>query len=461
MTQRLYAAIPVVACAWATLQASVAMAADPVFADPISLGRNNTAFTGGALATAAGDLDNDGRVEFISATSRSSPDAHFRAYRLDLNTRAFDVFDLMDPALIDDPTPQRQDRFGGDLSVGDVDNDGFLDIIVPESNAANGSGRVSWFKNPNGNLGGTWTEHVISTWSGSGSANQVAHLSEIVVGDIDGNGRLDVVTRDISHGFFVSLQNTDGTWASRQAVATNPREGLTLFNPDGDGDLDILLNGVWYETTDAATGSYTQRAIPGAEAWYPAVNNADTVSDYASQVEVGDFNGDGRDDMMITNSEELTNATSTSGKPLGIQLFLAPEDPANDAWTKVTLATDRFSWHSLEIGDVDLDGDLDIVTGIALVGQDVNSGEKIVAYLNDGDGLSFNEFLIDNEFMYSASLGDIDGDGDLDLIAPEDWRSGPIHFYENLTAVPEPSSVLAMLGLGVVCLTRRRRKPHT
>lgn len=436
------------------------MAAPPVFAPAVSLKHNGVTLNGGALSSVAGDFDNDGRAEFVTAASFQSSDGHFRLYDFNLTTRSFDIHELMDPDLIEDPAPRRQDRFGGDLAVGDVDNDGFLDIILPESNNANGAGQVSWFRNPGGNVAGVWTENVITTWDNSSASQRVAHLSEITVGDIDGNGRIDVITRDISHGFWVSLQNTNGTWASRQTVPTNPREGLTLFNPDGDGDLDILLNGVWYETVDAAAGTYQQRPIVAAANWYPTVNNSDTVADYATKVKVGDFNGDGRDDFVITNAEELTNAASTASKPLGVQLFLAPADPVNGDWTPITLIDSRFAWHTLQIGDIDLDGDLDILTGISMVGVDVDTGAGLVAFLNDGDGTSFTQFLIGTDFVYNATLADADGDGDLDVLAPHDWRTGAIRFYENLTIVPEPASAV-LLPLGGVLLCHRRGRTRT
>jgi regulation of enolase protein 1 (concanavalin A-like superfamily) len=391
---------------------------EPIFGEPIRVSDGNV----GALSTVAGDFNNDGRPEFVSATSKDSPGMHFRIY-------------------------------GGDLDVGDMNNDGFLDIIVPDSDWRDLSGRVSWFENPRGDLGGVWKEHVISTWTGS-PGDSVAHMSEVAVGDIDGNGWLDVVTRDVSHGCFILLRSNDGSgWQTRKFVATNPREGLLLWNPDGDGDLDILINGVWFETpADPLYGTYLLRTI--AAPWYAANNGLDAIQDYACQVGVGDFNGDGRDDFAITNSEELNNAPSTDSKPKGVRVYLSPPDPMNGTWTEVVLDLLHFSWHSLEISDIDRDGDLDIVSGISLVGAD-NAPPNIVAFLNDGTGMVFTKQTIDtgkdtlmaDVNLYNATLADADGDGDPDLFAPDNWATGPIRYYENMSTVPSMLPPRAPLAL--------------
>jgi hypothetical protein len=332
----------------------------------------------------------------------------------------------------------RQDRFGGDLAIGDMDGDGFKDIVVPESSNSGRSGAVSWFRNP-GSLGGKWTEVVVSTWSGSGTGNMTEHMSDIAVGDIDGDGRQDIVVRDVSHGLWVLIQISGGTdWHTRRFIPTNPREGLALWDPDEDGDLDILLNGVWLETpSDPVNGDYLPRAILGAEGWYPDSITTDSIRDYACQVEAGDFNNDGRVDFVISNSEELNNASSTDSKPSGIRVYLSPNDPVNDAWREVVLHPDHFSWHSCEVGDIDGDGDLDVISGISTVGTD-DAPQLIMAFLNEGDGTAFAQDTISTEYAYNSSIGDADGDGDLDLFAPESWNRGPIRYFQNTTGPVTP-----------------------
>jgi len=343
----------------------------------------------------------DGDFEVISAATTSTSDAHFRIYNY--NGSGFDVIN-----------------------------------ILPDSDSnGNGGGTLSWFENPDGNLNGVWTEHVISTWSGSGDG-EVAHMSEVDVGDINGDGKLDVITRDISHGVYILLQETDGSgWQTRRFIPTRSREGLDLFNPDNDNDLDIILNGVWLETPDnILTGNFIEHTYGAA--WYPSGTTNNEIRDYAAQLAIRDFNGDGRDDILISNSEELSNATSTASKPQGIQLYLAPLDPKTQAWTQVIIETDHFSWHSLEPADLDCDGDMDFMSAISSVGAD-NAAPEINYFLNNGDGTAFTKVVFSNaSFLYNSTLADADGDGDHDLFAPQNFNSGGILYFKNTFGPPPP-----------------------
>jgi len=423
---------------WIHLQAATIVSFDA----PVSISLSGA---DGAASSEAGDFDNDGKSEFISAATQSTSDAHLRIYYHD--AQGFSVINVLPDAEVE----ARQDRFGGDLTTADINGDGWTDIIVPSSANGSGSGTLSWFENPDGNRNGTWIEHVISTWSGSGTGQVVAHMSEVDVGDIDGDGKLDVVTRDISHGVFLLLQKTDGSgWQPRRFVPTNPREGLDLFNPDGDSDLDIILNGVWLETpSDPLTGDYIVHTY-GAE-WYPIGNSSAEIRDYACQIAVADFNEDGRDDIAISNSEELNNASSTDSKPKGIQLFLAPVDPKTEPWTKVVVETEHFSWHSLELADLDFNGSMDFISAISSVGAD-NAPKQVSIFLNNGLGTSFTKYPVVSSsipLVYNSTLADSDGDGDLDLFAPDSFNAGPMRYFENttITGPVDDESPTAPLGL--------------
>ena len=302
-----------------------------------------------------------------------------------------------------------------------------------------------WYENPGNNLSGTWKEHVVATFSGSGTNQVVNHMSEVAVGDIDGNGKVDIVTRDISHGVFIFYQNTDGSWKDRVFIRVNPREGLDLLDLDNDQDLDIIINGVWLETPNTSTAranGANYNRFSYAPAWYPANQTGSSTADYACQIAIGNFNGDNRPDIAITNSEELQNSNQNSSKPNGIRVYLAPVNPKNpnDPWIEKILETDHFSWHSIEIADFNNDGRNDLFSATSDVGKDTSPAKLLVFYGSTSGNFTKQAISLPGGLpkIYNSCVGDADGDGDVDILAPSDFDSGPINYIRNLSSGSTP-----------------------
>ena len=374
--------------------------------------------SGGTGGVAVADLDADGSDEFV---------AQDPLYIWDWNGSSWVGYEI-------DNGVGKKDRFAGDNEVLDVDNDGDLDLIISNTTNGGNDGSLLWYSNP-GTLGGTWTPTTIHTWSGVGATqdgNSIRHTEE-TVGDIDGDGYVDIVLRDIRYGSWIFFNTGSGGFGTPIYLAHNPREGVELADLDGDGDKDIVLNGIWFETpVDHINGSYTQRAIAGMEDWYPSGTTSTQINDYAAKVRCADFNEDGKIDIVISNSEMLAGSSPT--KPRGVRSYLQPADLINDTWTSVVLDADHFSWHNLKVADIDQDGNVDVMAGISDVGVDTEPG-NIGYWLGNGDG-TFQTFVqIGSDIAYQADLGDYDGDGDLDLFAPNSFTSigGPIRLYENTT----------------------------
>lgn len=412
----------------------------PLFGKPVILLRNPTG------SCTAGDFNNDGRSEFVVAARQLlmfiwNPDTH----QMDQVAIA--------PARIPG-TPGKGNRYGGDLAVADIDGDGLLDIVVPNSNNKLGPGSVIWYRNP-GKISPNWQPATVTTWPGSGEKtadNYVRHMSEIEAGDIDGDDDADIVTRDVQFGLFVLRNDGDGNWIRRH-IPVNPREGLALYDLDHDGDLDIVINGIWLETpgtpshpADLLTAQFIQHSYDrdddNGDNQYPSDNNRFTQNAYAKKVKLGDMNGDGRADIIVSNAEQL-GRPGISGGPKGIRIYLSPA-PENlfDPWREIILTEptvklqERFSLHTLEIGDLDRDGDLDILSAVSPVGSDRAPG-RIFALLNDGSGEHFTLRPVFNQHAYNNVIADADGDGDLDLFGGENFPGGDVRYFENLT-LPRP-----------------------
>jgi hypothetical protein len=86
--------------------------------------------------------------------------------------------------------------------------------------------------------------------------------------------------------------------------------------------------------------------------------------------------------------------------------------------------------HNLQAADFDLDGDVDLMVGGMIQSQ--HRGLKLM--LNNGTGTSWSPSVIQSDGSYSAELGDIDKDGDLDIVGIRNWNSGPTYIYRNTSA---------------------------
>ncbi|MEM9237219.1 MAG: VCBS repeat-containing protein, partial [Verrucomicrobiota bacterium] len=114
----------------------------------------------GTAGSACGDLDKDGRIEFVTQE-------HFAIY--DYDEGSINSYR---------PLPDingRLDRFGGDIEIGDINGDTWPDIVLTDTSNSGDTGELIWFENPLGNLAGSWIEHSVSTWDGVGTGNQITH----------------------------------------------------------------------------------------------------------------------------------------------------------------------------------------------------------------------------------------------------------------------------------------------
>ncbi|NKB68874.1 MAG: T9SS type A sorting domain-containing protein [Candidatus Latescibacteria bacterium] len=215
-------------------------------------------------------------------------------------------------------------------------------------------------------------------------------------GDLDGDGDLDLFIANEFRRNILLLNDGLGVFANGSAQVpptTRDSEDAALADFDLDGDLDAVIvseddriNEFFVNDGDAAFAATTGR--------FPShgISNA---------VLAPDIDSDGTADLLIGN-----------GGPDGAQnlLFL------NDGTGFFTDATDRLparrdTTQDVEWGDIDNDGDADILLG----NEDANR-----LLINDGSGtfaegdpaaLPLRQAI---EETREADLGDIDGDGDLD-----------------------------------------------
>lgn len=309
------------------------------------------------------------------------------------------------------------------MAIGDVDGDGDIDVIGRdiEPGAEDATGWTIWIENPlpDGNPAtGPWNRHPIG---------QGEYPKEIHVADFNKDGALDVAGR--SHDkLFVWMQTNADEWARRE-LAIPPFDGLYCGDLDRDGDDDAILNGYWLESPENPLND-TWELHNIDEKWYNQTENTWAANN--SKIALADIDADGCVDVVISQAEMPA---------FPVSWYKAPVDPTEDAWVEHVIG--QVNWcHSLEVEDMDNDGDFDVVAGELTHGHDPAPylPHKVVTFLNQGAATKWDRHLVWYEQtisdlgIYGFKTGDIHNDGDIDLVGPRNFNFGPIDMYINKTS---------------------------
>jgi hypothetical protein len=265
----------------------------------------------------------------------------------------------------------------GSIAIQDLNGDGKADVALTTSAAI-----VSvLFGNGDGTLG----PHVDY---GVG----VAHPS-LFVGDFNGDGKPDLAT-----GTNVLLNNGDGTFRSNREYLTGRGPVATVTaDVNGDGIPDMATaNGACIPDDDCRPSQTVSVLLGNSDGTLRPATDYPT-GNYPQSLAVGDFNGDGRLDLVTANHDDDT-----------VSVLMGNGD--GTFRPRVDYLTATFPY-SVAVGDFNGDGKLDLA--VATVGNSVVS-----VLLGNGDG-TFRAHLDYPTALpcVSVAVGDFNGDGRLDLVA--------------------------------------------
>lgn len=306
--------------------------------------------------------------------------------------------------------------YGFGVAWGDYDNDGFIDLFVPQSTPGNGSASHFLYHN---NTNGTFSRVTNGPVAAVVSAGRGAAW-----GDYDNDGYLDLVLVNFNQPNYLFHNNGDGSFAAvpNAAVVSDLADsyGVTWVDYDNDGYLDLFRAAgtgprrLYHNNHDGTLTRITQGTFL-------------TVPGFFTGVAWGDYNNDGRPDLFLPQDKE----------PSGQPSYLYRND-GGGTFTRVAagIVDGNFNSSVAAWGDYDNDGDLDLFVSCNIAGS-VGASRPNLFYRNDGNdtftiltSLPANDPENQGGASVGCNWGDYDNDGYLDLFVAN--RAGQNDFlYHN------------------------------
>ena len=279
-----------------------------------------------------------------------------------------------------------------DVSLGDINGDGILDLVTTGTSA--GSGRtIARLGRGDGSFG------TAISYAESGAPRTVS------LGDLDGDGRLDLVTASGALA-TIRLGQGDGSFGAAQTVsvgnAGTQAVSLTLGDLNGDGMLDLAVGAY----SGSNSGQVSLLLGSGAGSFGTATIYSGGTGTSFDDIKLGDLNGDGVLDVIAAGDYQ----GSYDGQAV---VWLGKGDGSLNTGQMYLMQGTNVVGVSLDIGDLNGDGFLDLVT----VGYESPGAGLANVRLGTGNG-SFGaavSFATQSGVSRALALGDLDGDGVLDL----------------------------------------------
>jgi hypothetical protein len=339
------------------------------------------------------DLDGDGRLDLLGTDMR-----HGTVFSATTVATASAL-----SAIATIPHPSHVAR-------ADVDADGIADLLVGDMGeffpADHTKGAVIWLRGmANGKYGAFWLDE----WP---------RVAAVEAGDFNGDGKVDLAVAAFGWrktGKVAIVENRSASAARPEFVphTIDPRPGAIRVIPidlNRDGRLDFV-------TLLAQEHEAVLAYINGGALQFErkVIHTAPHPNWGSSGIQISDLDKDGDQDIVLTHGDTFDDGVV---KPYhGIQWL---ENTGGYPYVPHTVAQ-MPGVHGAAVADLDSDGDMDIVAGALLAGgSDVDEKTlPALVWLEQTRPRVFARHTIEMGFPRHASIavGDIDGDGDIDIVA--------------------------------------------
>ncbi len=283
----------------------------------------------------------------------------------------------------------------------DLDGDSDIDILSAYS-FSGGSQGITWYKNENGT--GNFSNRIVIS-------STVDNVSSVFAGDLDGDGDMDVVSASAGDDKIAWYENLDGvgTFSDEQVLSVNADAAsvVRITDVDGDGDLDVVSASnnddkiVWFENLDGL-GNFGNEAI------------ITLFTGNMRSLHISDMDGDSDMDFITATDQDNNIKWYENNDGLG-------------NFSPYTITKNIDGGKIIFSADIDGDGDIDILSAS-------HWDDKVAWYENkDGQGDFYNTQTVISESINgagSAVAADLDGDGDMDVIATSSLDDD-VMWFEN------------------------------
>ncbi len=312
-------------------------------------------------------------------------------------------------------------------AMDDMDGDGDLDIL----SFSLGGGYVSYFENRSIQLG-----HGLDS------------LKFVMVDNCWGRFYESGITEEID--LSPSVDSCSNSFWSENASRRHAGSTLLTFDNDGDGDKELLVGDLSFNNLNLLTngGSVNQAFMTEQDIFFPSYNVPADVVVFPAAFYL-DINNDGKKDLLASPNKdsgedlEVVWRYNNLGETDEPQFqFVQRDFLVNEMFDMGTDAHPAFL-------DYDADGLLDLVVGnntfYAPFGdqipriylfRNVGTATSPSFELVDEDFMNFSDFYTGQHYAPAPTFGDLDNDGDLDVLIGE--NSGGLYYGENTGGAGNP-----------------------